>query len=59
MRRLFVTLSFAAGLAGAVLAVPLATVFVAVRRATTDEEVAAEVRGPTEDVRETEKEVAG
>ena len=48
-----------AGLPGAVLAVPLLTVAVAVRRATGDEDVDAEVRGPTEDVRETEREVAG
>jgi putative heme transporter len=34
-----------AGLPGAILAVPLLTVVMAVRRATTDEEVAAEVRG--------------
>jgi hypothetical protein len=33
-------------------------VVVAVRRATTDEEVAAEVRGPTEAVRDAEREVA-
>ena len=48
-----------AGLAGAVLAVPLLTVVVAVRRATGDDDVAAEVRGPTDDVREAEREVAG
>jgi putative heme transporter len=47
-----------AGLPGAILAVPLLTVVVAVRRATTDEEVAAEVRGPTEAVRDAEREVA-
>ena len=48
-----------AGLPGAILAVPLLTVVFAVRRATTDEQVDAEVRGPTDDVREAEREVAG
>ena len=48
-----------AGLPGAVLAVPLLTVAVAVRRATGDDDVDAEVRGPSQDVRETEREVAG
>jgi predicted PurR-regulated permease PerM len=37
-----------AGLAGAVLAVPILTVVIAVRRATTDDELVTDVRGSTE-----------
>lgn len=47
-----------AGLAGAVLAVPMLTVAMAVVRATGEEDVEAEVRGPS-DVREREREATG
>lgn len=47
-----------AGLAGAVLAVPMVTVAMAVMRATGEEDVEAEVRGPS-DIREREREAAG
>lgn len=48
-----------AGLAGAVLAVPVTTVVLAVARATDDGSVTEEVRGPSQTVREAEERAAG